>query len=202
MSKCKQFAEKLIDSMVDESGHCGERGLSRKQFNVISQWLDKHDVDGDFGCWHGHYKTVCFTLSEYTGRIGKYEVKLQELWHFNARLTVKSIDMVYDKSEEQIDEEKRQEAAKYGWHHEVSERLRDVRCTCVKAKEVGCNEYGSHWLYEFTDGSSMYVWFTGKRAIEEGDDVLLTGTVKSLDEFNGVKQTQVTRCKAKQLEVA
>lgn len=91
MSKSKQFAEKLIDSMVDESGHCGERSLSRKQFDIISQWLDKHDVDGDFGCWHGDYKTVYFTLSKYTGRIGKYEVTLHELWHFNARRTVKSI---------------------------------------------------------------------------------------------------------------
>lgn len=202
MSKSKQFAEAVIDSTVDESGHCGERGLSYRQFSIISQWLDKHDVEGDFGYWHGSYKTVRFTLREYTGRIGKYEVTLQELWHFNARLTVKSIDKVYDKSEEQIDEEKRQEAAKYGWHREACERLRDVRCTCVKAMEIGCNEYGSRWLYEFTGGSSMFVWFTGKRAIEEGEDVLLTGTVKSLEEFNDVKQTQVTRCKAKQLEVA
>lgn len=197
MSKSKQFAEAVIDSMVDESGHCGERGLSYRQFSIISQWLDKHDVDGDFGCWHGYYKTVYFTLSEYTGRIGKYEVKLQELRHFNARYTVKSIDRVYDKSEKQLDEEKQLEKAKYGWHHEVGERLRDITCTCSKAKFIDDGQYGERWLYTFTDGSSLYVWFTGKHMIEEGDTIKLTGTVKALDEFSNVKQTQVTRCKVK-----
>ena len=198
MSKSKQFAEAVIDSMVDESGHCGERGLSYRQFSTISQWLDEHDVEGDFGCWHGDCKTVYFTLREYTGRIGKYEVTLQELWHFNARCTVKSIDRVYDKSEKQLDEEKQLENSKYGWHHEVGEHLRDVTCVCKTAKNVGCGQYGERWLYTFTDGSSMYVWFTGKHAIEEGDTISLTGTVKALEEFNSMKQTQVTRCKVKQ----
>lgn len=127
-----------------------------------------------------------------------YPRDLQELWHFNARCTVKSIDRVYDKSEKQLDEERQLEKAKYGWHHEVGERLHDVTCTCSKATFISDGQYGERWLYTFTDGSSLYVWFTGKHMIEEGDTVSLTGTVKAIEEFNGTKQTQVTRCKVKQ----
>lgn len=35
----KTFAEKIIDSMVDENDHCGERGLSEKQFDILYKHL-------------------------------------------------------------------------------------------------------------------------------------------------------------------
>lgn len=53
------------------------------------------------------------------------------------------------------------------------------------------------WIYKFTDGKSQFVWFTGFKDIEVSQTCKLTGTVKKLDEFNGVKQTVVTRCKLK-----
>lgn len=37
--RTKSFAEQILDSMVDESGHCGERGLSPKQFTVLTERL-------------------------------------------------------------------------------------------------------------------------------------------------------------------
>lgn len=40
----KKFAEKIIDSMVDENGFCGPRGLSVKQFNIISECLKDLEV--------------------------------------------------------------------------------------------------------------------------------------------------------------
>ena len=37
--RTKSFAEQILDSMVDEDGHCGERGLSPKQFAILSERL-------------------------------------------------------------------------------------------------------------------------------------------------------------------
>jgi hypothetical protein len=41
----------------------------------------------------------------------------------------------------------------------------------------------------------MLTWFASKGVLQEGDTVLLTGTVKKHDEYNGQKQTIMTRCK-------
>lgn len=129
----KKFAEKIIDSMVDENGFCGPRGLSVKQFNIISECLEEHEAEYA-GRWYGDYSDIVFTSTDYTGRIGKYYVELNLYSHFNIRCTVKSITKSYDESEEDF---------------------------------------------------------------EVGQTYKLSGTVKKLDEFNGVKQTILTRCRLK-----
>lgn len=101
----KKFAEKIIDSMVDENGNCGPRGLSTKQFNLIAQHLVEHEQE-IVGSWSGDYSRILFTSTDYTGRIGKYYVELNEYFHFNPRCTVKRISHEYDESEEDLERAK------------------------------------------------------------------------------------------------
>lgn len=192
----KKFAEKIIDDMVDENGFCGPRGLSVKQFDIISKCLEKHE-DEYVGRWSGDYADIVFTSTDYTGRIGKYYVELNLYYHFNPRCTVKSITKKYDESEEDLEDIEKKKLDGISWNHEVGERIRDIEVELTYCRQTGWNEWGETWIYKFTDGKSQFVWFTGFKDIEVGQTYKLTGTVKKLDEFNGVKQTVVTRCKLK-----
>ena len=89
--RTKSFAEQILDSMVDEDGHCGERGLSPKQFAILSERL----CEGGTKNVGGAYNRT-FTSTDFTGVIGRYEVHLNEFYHFNPRYTVVSIDAWID----------------------------------------------------------------------------------------------------------
>lgn len=54
--------------------------------------------------------------------------------------------------------------------------------------------YGYTYMYQFVDkAGNIYIWKTSNNV--EGDTVSLKGTVKAHSDFNGVKQTELTRCK-------
>lgn len=65
---------------------------------------------------------------------------------------------------------------------------------CVSCYEDGYGGYSYLWKFIDTDGN-VFMWSTGK-SFEE-DDVIetITGTVKKFEEYRGLKQTWVTRCK-------
>lgn len=79
----------------------------------------------------------------------------------------------------------------------------------LKVKLIGVYEYGTNfsyygemnYIYTFKDEKgNVVVWKTSKdlcfdNELKEGDEVSLKGTVKALDEYKGVKQTVLTRCK-------
>ena len=56
--------------------------------------------------------------------------------------------------------------------------------------------FGTTWVHTFKDGTgNVLVWKTGSCAGFESDTLHITGTVKEHDEYKGVKQTVLTRCK-------
>jgi len=77
---------------------------------------------------------------------------------------------------------------------EIKERLRDLKVTLTSARQID-SYYGPAMIYTFKQGENVLVWFTSScKDIEVGDNLLLTGTVKDHDEYNGVKQTKLSRC--------
>lgn len=76
----------------------------------------------------------------------------------------------------------------------------------VSGKVISVRElegaYGTTYLYKFLDLSgNVWVWFaSGNRWLELEQTVSLKGTIKAHNEFQGEKQTVLTRCKV--LEVA
>ena len=57
--------------------------------------------------------------------------------------------------------------------------------------------YGTTWLYKFTDmQGNIYVWYASSPVdVDESTSVSVTGTVKQHSEYQGIKQTVLTRCK-------
>lgn len=195
--RTKSFAEQILDSMVDESGHCGERGLSPKQFAVLSERL----CEGETKNVGGAYNRV-FTSTDYTGVIGRYKVRLNEFFHFNPRYTVVSIDAWIDEVPD---------TSGSRWVGEVGERVeRTVTYLGYGSYERSSfSGYGTDvvHIYRFADDDgNLLVWkTTAYLEREDGDGFLvpiksgsrltLRGTVKAHDEYHGTKQTVLNRCK-------
>jgi len=115
-------------------------------------------------------------------------------WYFNA--------MNRKKEEEERAEKQANEAKKSQFVGQEGQR---ITFTAVEANLVwwGENQFGTSYLYKFVDNDgNVYTWF-GSRGydIEEGDQFTITGTVKGHEEYKGVCQTQLTRCKLVKIEV-
>lgn len=77
---------------------------------------------------------------------------------------------------------------------EIKERLRDLKVTLTAIRSFD-GFYGTSFIYTFEYGEDILVWMTSScKDIEVGEECLLTGTVKSHDEYKGVKQTKLSRC--------
>lgn len=84
---------------------------------------------------------------------------------------------------------------------EVGERLADLAATVVRMRDFQ-NDFGTTTLYalETTDGNALQWWSGGcwlsghDRALDLGDEVVITGTVKAHKEYKGILETQLTRC--------
>ena len=219
-----EFAEKMLDSMVDENGHCGERGLSQKQFDILSRYLEQ----GEWrvaGFWEGEHAVKTFEECDFEGDIGRYHVKLNLYCHFHDRCSVVSIDPRPAKDIER--EERAAELAasltNSQWQGEEGKR-QEIELTLVRdyAYEVpayGWNAgYDVRHIYTFADAEgNCYIWKTTNGLYQDaydehkiwnpvyaeiGDRLTLKGTVKEHDEYRGVKQTVLTRCKVIEVHAA
>ena len=77
---------------------------------------------------------------------------------------------------------------------EIKERLRDLKVTLTAVRSFD-SFYGTSFIYTFTYGENVLVWITSScKDIEEGEEILLTGTVKEHSEYKGIKQTKLSRC--------
>ena len=87
-----------------------------------------------------------------------------------------------------------------GYYGEVGDKINlevtYVRYTCWE------NSYGYYggttFLYTFEMGGHTFIWKTSKficDELEEGSTLTIAGTIKEHSEYNGIKQTVLTRCK-------
>ena len=222
-----EFAEKIIDGMVDENGYCGERGLSQKQFDIMAEHLNVEHTEllpGWSGSRGGHIR---FQETTYAGVIGKYQVVLNELWHFNRRCTVVEInlrpaDEIAAEEREREFERQLREIGKFEhseWVGAEKQRM-DLELTLVRDYEYTRPRYTYGYetahIYTLADAEgNCYVWKTANAIVAErededgfidetyaepGDKVTMRATVKEHGEYRGVKQTVITRPKVKEVE--
>ncbi len=76
------------------------------------------------------------------------------------------------------------------------ERIRNITAKVSKIKGFE-GLYGYTYVYTFTSGDYVFIWMTSKSDLNLsiGDVIDLTGTIKKFDEYLGVKQTHLNRCK-------
>lgn len=104
---------------------------------------------------------------------------------------VASVLPTMNKDLERKAEQKRMEKSNYVG--KVGERI-TVEVTSFKLLTSWENNWGFTRLYKIVDATgNVYVWKTSNN-IEE-DVVKIVGTIKAHNEFRGVKQTELTRCK-------
>ena len=77
----------------------------------------------------------------------------------------------------------------------VKDRIRNItaRVTNIRGFE---GAYGYTNVYTFESGNYVFVWMTQKGIsnLSVGAVVDLTGTIKKFEEYEGVKNTHLTRC--------
>ena len=222
-----EFAERIIDGMVDENGHCGERGLSEKQFDIMMPHLDAEHTELLPGWTGSRGGKVRFQETTFAGVIGKYQVVLSEFWHFHRRCTVVEINLrpadeiaAYEREREL--ERQLREIAKFErseWVAEPKRRI-DLELTLVRDYQYDrpAYTYGYETAHIYTladaDGNCI-VWKTTNdidiewydedgrwhcKTAEPGDRVTMRATVKEHGEYKGVKQTVITRPNVKEVE--
>lgn len=77
---------------------------------------------------------------------------------------------------------------------EVGQKL-TIECESFKCLSCWENQYGLTFLYQIVDkAGNIYKWFASK-SVDEDNVRTVTGTVKDHSEYNGVKETILTRCK-------
>lgn len=87
------------------------------------------------------------------------------------------------------------EAEKSSYQGEIGDRL-DVRCELVQCVSSWESQFGWTYLYKIIDTEgNIYIWYASRGIDEPENVVAIKGTVKDHSEFNGVKQTVLTRCK-------
>lgn len=78
---------------------------------------------------------------------------------------------------------------------EVGDKL-TINCKSFKCVTTIDSIYGTSWLYKWTDeGNNVYEWFASRPVNDEDSIKSISGTVKKHEEYRGVKQTIMTRCK-------
>ena len=78
---------------------------------------------------------------------------------------------------------------------EIKDRL-TVNCTSFTCVSSWANMYGMTFLYNFKDADgNVFIWYASKPVDNEDRVATVVGTVKDHSEYNGVKQTVLTRCK-------
>ena len=88
-------------------------------------------------------------------------------------------------------------ASKSQWIGEEKDRIVDLPVVLVSIHGFE-TRYGYSQVVKFLNGDNVITWFTAVDIkFEPGDNILLSGTIKKLDEYKGEAQTIMTRCKLK-----
>lgn len=78
----------------------------------------------------------------------------------------------------------------------VKQRGKGIELKFIKEIYLGCGAYGDQYIYTFVEGEGNQVtWFTSKKDFEIGNTYTMDFTVKEHKEYQGVKQTVITRAK-------
>lgn len=112
------------------------------------------------------------------------------------------VDIDYIILQKLLDEKKESErkavAEKSDYFGSVGDKVKDLELTYLRKVHYE-TQFGwmSIYLFEDSDGN-QFKWNTSsgfEHALDEGEKIKINGTIKAHSEYNGIKQTVLTRCK-------
>lgn len=86
------------------------------------------------------------------------------------------------------------------FYGKVGDRLRKVDAIFKSARWIS-NDWGGSYLYVFEYQNNIFIWFSQSEScalLEKDAPVTLSGTIKDHKDYNGVKQTYLSRCIVKE----
>lgn len=205
-----KLATDILDSITDESGHCGERYLSTSQGKCLDEFLVVTNTE-QTGCWKGDYGMIPFFTITLEGYIGRYYVRMTEYDHFHTRYQVNSVDRWIDSIPDPKDSD---------YLYAAGDRV-ETDLTLISSRKYehyswNGNDTESGTIYTFIDSSgNYYKWFTDSVLMLEnkndslldvyprpGDTCHVRATVKRLSEYRGNKETILSRVRVASVDRA
>lgn len=123
------------------------------------------------------------------------EITFDEVYDFkplakSAEMKIDAKQIVEDKLAEMLGE-----GASEFYPEDEGTRIRGIEA--IVGKITGFSGvYGYTYIYNFIVDNFHFVWMTSShQSLEEGDTVVLAGTIKKFDIYKGVRITYLTRCK-------
>lgn len=178
---------------INKSGYKKEGGVTKNQ--VIESIENGTKID------HAYYDLAdkifdwVLSLDDISDYIHNMQIYFKEGFiGYNGLALVVSVVPYYEGHMNRLEASKKS-SHKYSVGDKIVIRTNDFR------KVTTLNTmYGIMHIYRFTDeDDNVYVWKTGKLF---GSDVSsVSGTVKACNEYNGEKQTELTRCKVKSINI-
>lgn len=185
INRAMQAQRDALRKEMDEVGFNADSNYAKESAAKALQWIRNEDPDNEY---LRNLKVICSdqytdyrSLGILVSLTTAYERHLGKL-------------AAYEKKQKAQAEEKK--ASEYVG--EVGQRL-TVNCKTFTCVSSWGNLYGMTFLYKFTDeNDNVYIWYASKCIDDDDTQVVtsITGTVKDHSEYNGLKQTVLTRCKA------
>jgi len=108
----------------------------------------------------------------------------------------------YYKKEMEYQERKKKTQAQFSASKYVGdsgERLYDLYVTVISVSPIPGYGMGTTNVHRMLDNEgNLYVWFATTQALESGEDYVIAGTVKAHKEFQGIKETILTRVRVEE----
>lgn len=123
------------------------------------------------------------------------EIAFDEVYDFkplakSAEMKIDANQIVEDKLAEMLGE-----GASEFYPEDEGTRIRGIEATVGKITGFS-GVYGYTYIYNFIADNFHFVWMTSShQTLEEGNAVVLAGTIKKFDTYKGVHITYLTRCK-------
>lgn len=81
----------------------------------------------------------------------------------------------------------------------VGERLYDIDLTVISTREISGYGTGVTVVHRMIDDDgNLFVWFATTQSLDVGKECKMSGTVKAHKEYQGIKETILTRCKVEE----
>lgn len=168
---------------------------AEKKAEAAQRKLDAERVE--FDKWAEAHKTLLGDIAAATGNsfLNDLAAKLEGY----RQLTERQLEAAANAVERAKEREIEGKASEYVG--EVKERIEfEAEVTGVYGTE---GFYGHTDIVKFKDASmNQFTWFASDyTGLERGDRITIKGTVKKHDDYKGVKQTVLTRCKFTKFEI-
>lgn len=115
--------------------------------------------------------------------------------------TIASLIPYYKKEMEYQERKKKTQTqfAQSKYVGEVGDRLYDLYVDVISVRQIPGYMGGITNVHRMLDNEgNLYVWFATSQALESGEDYVIAGTVKAHKEFQGIKETILTRVRTEE----